>query len=499
MPKLLRRSPRLLAILFLLLALSAPRTGFPQQTGVSGVFAVLWGDGPPGSGLTDLRYNLTDDLGITYRLLAAAGVLEAAGGMVALNGQRVNVSGTLDQPRFPALLPSEPTIQVNSVALDESIRATAAYRVSGSVPWVSILCKFSDTSAEPKTNAYVQGLMGTDRPGLDFYWREVSFNNINIVGSVVIGWVTLPHPRSNYVYDIGGDVSTNFDFTRATNDCTALADPTVYFPNFSGIQMLFNSDLDGYAWGGSRYLSLDGVAKRYSTTWYPPWGYNNQSVIAHEMGHGLGLPHSSGPYGATYDSEWDVMSDAWVCGPNYDPTYRCLGQHTISYHKNILSWIPTEKNMVVPPGTQATFDLDRLGMPTGDGYLMATIPVLNSSTYYTVERREFVGFDLAVPGEAVVIHEVVPGRSRPAQVVDPDTNGNPNDAGAIWLPGEKWTAPVGGIQVILHTFEMFIGDANVPGLPQRGLGLGLGAGFLGSAPRFLSSVPRFRVTIVNKP
>jgi len=360
--------------------------------------------------------------------------------------------------------------------VDESARAPAAYRVSGSVPWVSILCKFSDVSAEPKTNAYVQGLMGSVRPGLDFYWREVSFNNINIVGSVVVGWVTLPNPRSYYVYDIGGDGSTNFDFTRATNDCTALADPTVYFPDFSGIQMLFNDNLDGYAWGGSRYLSLDEVPKLYSTTWYPPWGYNNQSVIGHEMGHGLGLPHSSGPYGATYDSEWDVMSDAWVCGPNYDPTYRCLGQHTISYHKEILGWIPPKKKMVVAPGTQATFVLDRLGMPTGDGYLMATIPILGSANFYTVERREFVGFDLAVPGEAIVIHEVQPSRSRPAQVVDPDGDGDPNDDGAIWIPGEKWTDPGGGIHVVLHTFKTFISDVSLPSPPQPGLGLGLGPG-----------------------
>ena len=508
MPKLARRSPALLAILFLLLILSAPRPGFTQQAGISGVFSVLWGDGPQGTGLTDLRYHLTDDLGITYRLLIEPGVLGAAGGMLALNGQRVTVVGTTDLPRFPALLPSELTIQVSAVALDEAVRAPAAYRVSGSVPWVSILCKFSDVSAEPKTKAYVQGLMGTTRPGLDFYWREVSFGNINIVGSVVVGWVTLPQPRSYYVYDIGGDGSTNFDFTRATNDCTALADPTVDFPDFSGIQMLFNDNLDGFAWGGSSYLTLDGVDRIYRTTWYPPWGYTNQSVIAHEMGHGLGLPHSSGPYSATYDSEWDVMSNAWACGPNYDATYRCLGQHTISYHKNILGWIPAAKNMVVAPGTQATIEFDRLALPTGDGYLMATIPISGSSTFYTVERREYVGFDLAVPGEAIVIHEVVPGRSRRAQVVDPDNNGDPNDAGAIWLPGEKWTAPGGGITVILHTYETFIGDVNGLAPPQIGFGLGpgfgsgFGAGFPGGTPGTglggSGPAQRSRVTIINQ-
>ena len=112
-------------------------------------------------------------------------------------------------------------------------------------------------------------------------------------------------------------------------------------------------------------------------------------------------------------------------------------------YQDRLGWIPPDKLMVVNAGQQATFLLDRLGMPTGNGYLMAKIPIIGTSKYYTVERREFVGFDKAVPGEAIVIHEVVPGRSRPAQVVDPDGNGNPNDAGSYWEPGEKWNAPGG--------------------------------------------------------
>jgi hypothetical protein len=491
MPAIHRHSLTLLAVLLLFLVFSGPQPGYSQQAGVSGIFTVTWGDGPPGAGLTELRFHVTDDLGLSYRVVVEPEVLETAGGMVTLNGRRVNVVGSVDLPRIPVLVASEPTIHAVSLMVDELARAPASYRVSGSVPWVTIMCKFSDVSTEPKTPLHIEGLMGTDRPGLDFYWREVSFNNINIVGSVVVGWVTLPRPRSYYVYDIGGDGSINFDFSRATNDCTALADATIYFPNFSGIQMLFNDHLDGFAWGGSRYLSLDGVSKSYSATWYPPWGYDNQSVIAHEMGHGLGLPHSSGPYGATYDSEWDVMSDAWACGPNYDPTYKCLGQHTISYHKDILNWIPTGKRMVVAPGTQATFNLDRLAMPTGDGYLMATVPVVGTTNYYTVERREFVGFDLAVPGEAVVIHEVKPGRSRPAQVVDPDGDGDPNDDGAIWLPGEKWTDPTGNIHVVLHTLEMFIADQDILSPPRLGFGLGFGAGVPGA-------VPRFRVTIINK-
>ena len=72
------------------------------------------------------------------------------------------------------------------------------------------------------------------------------------------------------------------------------------------------------------------------------------------------------------------------------------------------------------------------------------IPV-SQYVWYTVEAREQTGADQGVPGNAVVIHQVDEARrfsspyDRIAQVVDPDGNGNPNDAGAMWTVGETFT------------------------------------------------------------
>ena len=56
------------------------------------------------------------------------------------------------------------------------------------------------------------------------------------------------------------------------------------------------------------------------TTWEPPWGYADISVIAHEMGHGFGLPHSTAiDWTSVYDNAWDVMSwDRYDCGGGWD-------------------------------------------------------------------------------------------------------------------------------------------------------------------------------------
>jgi M6 family metalloprotease-like protein len=292
-------------------------------------------------------------------------------------------------------------------------------------------------------------------PGLDHYWRELSYNTINVVGSGAVGWYTLPQPRSYYVYDMNEDGEVELDRGRAANDCTAVADGNVYFPNYVGINLMFNYDLDLYAWGGSRYMILDGVSKVWYMTWEPPWGYQNIGVIDHETGHGFGLPHSSGAYGKTYDNQWDVMSDHWSgCyrdGQDHsDPVYGCLGQHTISYHKDILGWITAGRKYIATPGSQATITLEQLTLPQTSNYLMAQIPIRGSAThFYTIEARRLVGYDShnPLPGQAVIIHEVDTARMRPAYVVDVDNNGNTGDAGAMWTPGEAFIDETNGITV----------------------------------------------------
>jgi M6 family metalloprotease-like protein len=315
--------------------------------------------------------------------------------------------------------------------------------LTGSRPWISIMCKFNDVTDEPRNLAYFLGMYGSSKPGLDHYWREVSYNNINIVGSNAVGWYALPHPRSYYVYNNG------FDHNRAATDCTGVADPQVNFSQYVGISLMFNDDLDGYAWGGGWYGTLDGVSKVWSMTWEPPWGYTNIMVISHEMGHGVGLPHSSGTYGQTYDNQWDVMSDGWSnCSNSSDATYGCLGQHTIAYHKDILGWIPANQKFTPTQAGTTTITLEQLALPQTGNYLMAQIPIGGSTTrFYTVEVRRKTGYDVKLPGQAVIIHEVDTTRNIPAHVIDADNNGNTGDAGAMWIPGETFSDSANGIFV----------------------------------------------------
>jgi hypothetical protein len=402
---------------------------------LEGIFTIVWGDGEPGSGKTQVDYYLTTDQNDAVRLVVSPDLLLNQGGALNLNYKKVLVQGSWES--------GEKVMQVHSISaqngLDNGIQG-----VYGPQPWISILCKFADIAAEPKNLAYFQGMYSAVYPGLDHYWRELSYNLANVQGSGAAGWFTLPYPRSHYLP--GGSL----DLSAAANDCTAVANPSVNFAPYIGINLMFNGDLDGYAWGGGRYLCLDGPCKIWRVTWEPPWGYENVSVIAHEQGHGFGLPHSSGDYGATYDNKWDVMSDSWdPCNRGGDdPTYGCVGQHTIAYHKNMLGWIQPSQLYTANPGTSQTITLERLALPQTSNYLAAfvLIPGLPGQ-FYTVEARQLAGYDAHNPGSAVIIHRVNPAWQNPAHVVDTDGNGNTGDAGAMWLPGETYTDTANDIKV----------------------------------------------------
>ena len=464
------------ALVFFLLGMWAIQTPpvMAQSQTLTGWFSFIVADYPSESGLAaEITYTLTEDSGERHELLIDIELMQPLGGPVTLNRKRVTVEGEWehDPVRFRVRsieLPASPStaLQWEPFAADSFPAQPAPLRlarqaaesdshVRGSQAWVTILCRFADsTDITPHPASHYERMMGSSYPGLAHYWREVSYRNIPALsGSIVVGWYNLPRPRSYYVYDTDGDGEDDFDQIRLAEDCIAGGDADVFFPDFWGINLIFNGDLVVGGFGGPSFRMLDGQQRFWGVTAIS--GQHDdatQYIVAHEMGHALGLPHSSGSYDETYDSDWDVMSGGGSCRFP-DPEYGCVAAHPIAYHKDFLGWIPADRKYVARPNTTRTITLERLAQPGAEGYLMAQIPIGRSRTdFYTVEARLFAGYDDEIPNEAIVIHRVDTTREdRLAQVVDVDNNGDTNDAGAMWTVGEIFTDTENDLQVSIDT------------------------------------------------
>jgi M6 family metalloprotease-like protein len=360
------------------------------------------------------------------------------GGLPELAGRTVRLEGTASRQGVTA---DAITVAGGEVSARSGV---------GRKKHVTILLKFSDTTARtPFDQAYVKRFFGNEDIGVNHWYRQASNGLMTIDGATVVGWLTLSKPESAY------RSNGQFDFNLALADGIAKADSQISYPQFDAIHLCFNSTFgNGIAGlGGTRTLNLDGQTKAYAVSWHSAPGEESTLGLGtwvHEIGHGLGWPHSSGPYEYTYDSRWDVMS---VSYGGISKEFGYVGAGTISYHKQLAGWIPKERRYNAKNRSNQIITLERLNVPGSDGYLTAQIPIgKTKKAYYTVEARKFVGYDELVPAEGVIIHNVVKSRpDRDAQVVDPDNNGDCNDDGAVFLPGEKFTDARNKIEVEVLT------------------------------------------------
>ncbi|MFD0724168.1 hypothetical protein [Lysobacter brunescens] len=419
-----------------------------------------WGDlrpGAPADGRPTMQFRaaLVDDAGVR-RALDTTEALRAAEDLYALYGRRVAVStvpvaakaGGAPSRRIEAIVPVGDLLSSDLRSGRIAKALAGGEKIAGVTTWVTLMCKFSDIATEQKNQAFFQGQYGTAIGQLDHYWQEVSYGQINLAGSQAYGWRSLPQPRSYYVTkDANG--KDKADLGKLYTDCTAVFDPDVNFAvngGVQGINMMFNGDLDGFAWGGGRCSTLDGINKCWSTTWNPPWSFNNLAPLSHEMGHAYGLPHANNSDADSdpYDNPWDVMSDAWNNGVS-NGTYGTLPKHINIYSRNRLGWVPAARKLAINAGgTTTTVTVDRASLAGSSNIQMVTLNYPGQTTrYFTVEVRKRTGnYEANLAGNAVIIHEVQTGRSEPAWSMDADkpAANRANNEGSMFKVGERWVS-----------------------------------------------------------
>lgn len=430
------------------------------QTIEQGMLQLEWGDpARPAPGRVRLapRFNahLVKDDGSRI-VLDPVQARRAAGDLYVLANRRVAVAfaapGTTKSTArtIEAIVPADRTTQSSPVHA-AGARVMAAAPVGGTTRWVTLMCKFSDIGTEQKTQAFFQSQYGEGVGQLGHYWREVSYDKINLTGSSAYGWFTLPQPRSHYVTEENGEDKA--DLKKLFADCGAAADATVDFNSVQGVNMMFNGDLDGYAWGGGMCAPLEGRSNFCTrATWNPPWSFSNLAPLAHEMGHGYGLPHSDNSDGDsdTYDNPWDVMSDGWYNAVS-DSTYGTRPKHINMFQRHRLSWVDGARQQVIVLGDLATREiaLDYAHL-AGSGNVQMLVLSLSpqadpyATVVYTLEARKREGpYEGALAGDAVIIHKVQASGTAYSIDADVPPANRANNEGSMFKVGERWVTPEG--------------------------------------------------------
>jgi hypothetical protein len=462
-------TPLVLLVCLVLLAVGSAAAAplpLPQPLAqrLTGTLNIISGDSLDPSGAPVEVVTLINGEGGETELLVSEALRDALGlDFYRLSGQPVIVTGSAAGAGPGPATANTPagTFTVTAIEPAPTTRATEAAAVTGNTKWLSIGCKFADIATEPKPLSYFQNMYATSYPGLDAYWREASYDTVNLADSRAVGWFTLPKPMSAYQID-----DANIRWTDLLLDCAAQADPIVNFNDYMGINLMLNGEPGCCAWGGNRTVTLDGTYRTWSVTWLPPWSYTNLGYVQHEMTHAYGILWHSYANNNAYGDYWDVVSAAQVGSDT--PVYGRVGQHTQAYHRDYLGWLPSDRVLTVGEGT-TTFKLERTTQPGATGYLMAIVPINGySSHFYALEARQQVGFDSNLRDQSITIHEIG-GTRHFVQLMDPIAIGEPF-AGYAWQPGQTWAAPEGGLTV--HIDNAYAGGFEVTvhtGLETRSL------------------------------
>ena len=279
----------------------------------------------------------------------------------------------------------------------------------GSTKWVVLLCTYTDAPPVPAGRDppyFQQMVLDRGTGGLADYWDAISMGGLNLNGSVVRGWYTVPMTVAQAKAKSGGP---NPKRGELVTDCISAARtaPSNAFtvPSDAGVAVIHWPDVDFYGGGGRAFVTIN----------------VDVGGLGHEMGHGLGYQHSfsddptyrnvSWAAIGEYDDPWDVMSYANVFAA---PTARFgnRGPGVNAYHMDRMGWLPRDriKTFGANGATHETVTLAALPNAGAPGDYLVRVPIDPGDPYHylTVEFRRKAGMDAGIPGDIVLIHEIKP-------------------------------------------------------------------------------------------
>jgi hypothetical protein len=363
-----------------------------------------------------------------------------SGSAVVVRGRRVGsgLRGSLRPAR----------IGVRAAAVTPGPRKTAV-----------ILVKFGPT--EPFTAAQARGRVFTDSNSVNAYYEEDSYGDVSLVGKSgdpsgdVFGWYTIPGPGTDPDYGCNVDAIADDAQTAAVADGF---DPAGYHH----IAYVFPYQSACGGWSGLGELPGN-------ESWMN--GSIGVSVVAHELGHNMGLHHASSVACTTGGTPVTVGTSCSVT--EYGDPFDVMGngsRRNNAWHLRRIGFLP-EAN-VETVSADGTYTLVATGTRAAAGTTqLLRVPRTGSATrpYYDLELRSaggvFDNFSSASPAVQGVSIRTNPASVSPntqSQLLDanpassslgdaPLAPGSTFSDGNVSITVESVTAGVATVQVMTGT------------------------------------------------
>lgn len=306
-------------------------------------------------GIADLVYTLRNERGghVTVRFPVAPEILER-GMSLAVDAVPTGDGATVEA-RAITILPD---------AADEK-KADVEAKIAGTTQVLVILIKYADSATEPYTQATIQGRVFTDSNSVANYYRESSYGNHQLAGTVT-PWLQARFARP-----------TTCAYSQVSSEATYLAQQAGYNPaSYQKFVYIFPS-LPACGWAGLGGGSQAWINQAASTL-----------VIGHELGHTFGIGHAS-----SVDCGTQVIGGTCTRSEYGDP-YDVMGSariaHLSAIHKDQLGYFSAGQVKTHSGGT-ATYTLSALELPGGSTYAVK-IPASARRNYW-LEWRQPIGFD----------------------------------------------------------------------------------------------------------